>query len=176
MEQFGTSRNVVIVGFMGTGKSTVSRLLAEKLGWDSKDTDEEIELAAGKSIKRIFAEDGEQAFRDLESRVLTEVLSRPNQVVATGGGAALREENRRTMLKGGWVVALTADRRTLVSRVTSAAAAGTRPLLEGDAEERVGALLEARRHAYDFAQATVDTSERTPLELADLLAGWMPGR
>ncbi|MFC5403164.1 shikimate kinase [Cohnella soli] len=176
MKKFGTSRNVIIVGFMGTGKSTVSRLLAEKLGWESKDTDEEIEKAAGKSIKAIFAEDGEQAFRDLESNVLQVMLRRSNQVVATGGGAVLREKNRETMLKGGWVVALTADRETLLARVTSAAAAGTRPLLEGDAGERIDALLEARRHAYDFAQETVDTSARTPQELADFLFDRMPMR
>lgn len=165
----GSSRNIIIVGFMGTGKSTVSRILSERLGWESVDTDEEIERMAGKPIRTIFSEDGESAFRDWESKVLEQVLGKGKQAVATGGGAVLRESNRRIMLESGWVVALTADKDTLIRRVTSAAAAGTRPLLEGDAEERVASLLESRRHAYDFAHETVDTSERSPSEVADLL-------
>lgn len=173
MDGRGTCRNVVIVGFMGTGKSTVSRLLSERLGWERIDTDEEIENRAGKPIPRIFAEDGEEAFRDWESRVVEEVLAGSRQVIATGGGAVLRERNRRTMLAGGWVVALTADKASLVRRVTSAAAAGTRPLLAGDAEARVEALLQARKRAYDFAQATIDTSRLTPADVAQLLANWM---
>ncbi len=168
-----SSRNIIIVGFMGTGKSTVSRLLSERLGWESKDTDEEIERLAGQSIKQLFSEDGEESFRDLESRVLKEVLSRGRQVVATGGGAVLRESNRRTMLSGGWVIALTADKESLIRRVTSAAAAGMRPLLAGDAEERVGTLLETRRHAYDFAHVIVDTTLRSPSEVTDLLLRWV---
>lgn len=159
---------------MGTGKSTVSRILSERLGWVSKDTDEEIERLAGRSINQMFAEEGEQAFRDWESRVLEDVLSQGKQVVATGGGAVLRESNRRAMLSGGWVVSLTADKASLIRRVTSAAAAGTRPLLSGDAEERVSALLESRRNAYDFAHVTVDTSKRSPSEVADLLLRWLP--
>jgi len=168
-----SNRSLVIVGFMGTGKTTVSRLLAERLGWEVKDTDAEIEKAAGKPIPRIFEEDGETAFRDWESRVLKEALSADRRIVSTGGGAVLREENRREMLERGWVVALTADRDTLVRRV-SGAAEGTRPLLAGDAEERVAKLLESRRHAYDFAHAKIDTSERTPEEVAEAVVREMP--
>lgn len=170
-----TGRNIIIVGFMGTGKSTVSRLLSESLGWQSKDTDVEIEQLTGRSIKQIFTEDGEESFRDIESRVLADVLSKGNQVVATGGGAVLREENRRAMLRGGWVVALTAHKSSLISRVTSAAAEGTRPLLAGDAEERVSSLLHTRRNAYDFAHVSVDTTLRSPSEVVELLIQWLPG-
>ncbi|RKP55631.1 shikimate kinase [Cohnella endophytica] len=159
---------------MGTGKSTVSRILSERLGWESIDTDEEIERLAGKPIRQIFAEDGEPAFRDWETKVLERVLEKDKQVVATGGGAVLRERNRSILLSGGWVVALTADKESLIRRVTSAAAAGTRPLLEGDAEERVTSLLESRRHAYDFAHASVDTSDRSPSEVADSLMVGLP--
>ncbi|WP_287021826.1 shikimate kinase [Cohnella sp.] len=168
-------RNVILVGFMGTGKSTVSRLLAGRLGWERIDTDDEVVRQAGKTIPDIFAEEGEAAFRDWESRVLQEVLARSRHIVATGGGAVLREENRRLMLAGGWVVALTADRETLLRRVTEADPAGTgaRPLLKGDAAERIDRLLRTRRHAYDFAHATVDTSGRTPAEVAELLLRWM---
>ncbi|MFD0671869.1 shikimate kinase [Cohnella sp. GCM10027633] len=173
MDGRDTSRNIVIVGFMGTGKSTVSRLLSEQLGWDRIDTDEEIERRAGKPIPQLFSEEGEEAFRDWESRVLEDVLGGSRRVVATGGGAVLRERNRRAMLRGGWVVSLTADRDSLVRRVTSAAAAGTRPLLAGDAEAKVAALLEARKHAYDFAHATIDTSRLAPADIAKLMLGWM---
>jgi shikimate kinase len=166
-------RNVILVGFMGTGKSTVSRLLAESLGWPSVDIDEEIVRRAGKSIPQIFADDGEMAFRDSESAALQSVLAGSRQVVATGGGAVLRDANRRAMLAGGWVVALTADKATLVQRVTGGAAAGTRPLLAGDAEAKVTELLAARRHAYDFAHAAVDTSKRQPADIAALLKRWL---
>jgi len=169
----GSNRNIILVGFMGTGKSTVSRLLAERLGWEALDTDEEIEKAAGKSIPDIFAEDGETVFRDWESRVLKAVLGGERRIVATGGGAVLREDNRREMLERGWVVALTADRETLVRRV-SGAGEGPRPLLAGDAEERVAKLLETRRHAYDFARAMVDTSKRSPAEVAEAVLQGLP--
>lgn len=167
------NRNVIIVGFMGTGKSTVSRLLADRLGWSRIDTDEEIVRRAGKSIPDIFASDGESAFRDLESRVLADLLEGGGQIVATGGGAVLREGNRRCMRAGGWVVALAADRQTLVRRVAAGGEAAGRPLLAGDAEARIDALLAARRHAYDFAHATIDTSRLTPEQVAELLLRWM---
>lgn len=173
MDGQGKCRNIVIVGFMGTGKSTVSRILSERLGWERIDTDEEIERRAGKSIPQIFAEDGEASFRDWESRVLTDVLSGSGKVVATGGGAVLRESNRQVMLAGGWVVALTADKDSLIKRVMSSAASGTRPLLAGDAEARVTALLESRRRAYDFAQATIDTSRLSPADVANMMLNWM---
>jgi shikimate kinase len=166
----GLPRNIVLVGFMGTGKSTVARLLAARTGFRAVDTDEEIVRRAGKPIADIFAADGEPFFRELESRVLAEVLAGADQVIATGGGAVLREENRRRMLAGGWVVALTAARDALVARL--AGEAGVRPLLAGGAAAKIDALLAARRHAYDFAHCAVDTSRRTPEEVAGLLARW----
>lgn len=173
MQERSSNRNIVIVGFMGTGKSTVSQLVAKRLGWARVDTDEEIVKRAGKSIPDIFATDGEQAFRDMEARVLRELLEGSGRVIATGGGAVLREENRRCMLAGGWVVALTADKPSLLKRVTEGGDAAGRPLLAGGAEARIDALLAARRHAYDFAHATVDTSRLSPEEVADLLLRWM---
>jgi shikimate kinase len=162
-------RNIVIVGFMGTGKTTVSRLVAERLGWVRVDTDDEIVRRAGKPIPHIFAEDGETAFRDLESRVLADALAGSGRVIATGGGAVLREENRRLMLEGGLVVALTADRESLLARVAGGGDAVGRPLLAGDAAERIDTLLRTRRHAYDFAQLAIDTSRLAPEAVAELL-------
>lgn len=155
---------------MGTGKSTVARLLAARLGYRAVDSDDEIVRRAGKPIADIFAAEGEPFFRELESRVLAEMLAGAGQVIATGGGAVLREENRRRMLAGGWVVALTATRDALLSRL--AREADVRPLLAGDPAARIDALLEVRRHAYDFAHCTIDTTRRTPEEVAGLLARW----
>jgi shikimate kinase len=166
-------RNVILVGFMGTGKTTVSRILSEQLGWKRVDTDEEIERRTGRTIPDIFREEGEAAFRDKETDALRDVLAGERQVIATGGGAVLREENRRLMRAGGWVVALTADKDSLLRRVAGAGTADARPLLAGDAASRLQALLEARRQAYDFAHATVDTSKRPPEEVAQLLLGWL---
>ncbi len=168
----GFSRNIILVGFMGTGKSTVSRLLSERLSWESLDTDEEIVRMAGKPIPQIFAEDGEPAFRDWESEAVREALNGERRIVATGGGAVLREMNRQRMREGGWVVALTADKACLIRRVT--AAAGSRPLLAGDAEARVTQLLETRRHAYDFAHAKVDTTDLSPEGVAEALLQGLP--
>ncbi|MFB9279916.1 shikimate kinase [Cohnella cellulosilytica] len=165
-------RNIILVGFMGTGKSTVSRLLAERLSWGSLDTDEEIVRMAGKTIPQIFSEDGEAAFRDWESEAVREALDGERKIVATGGGAVLREINRKRMLERGWVVALTADKASLIRRVN--AAAGSRPLLEGDAEARVTQLLATRRQAYDFAHAKVDTSAKSPEEVAEALLQGLP--
>jgi len=166
-------RNIVLVGFMGTGKTSVSRLLADRLGYRAVDTDEEIERRAGKTIAEIFAAEGEGRFRDMETQVLRDTLAVEGQVVATGGGAVLREENRRLMLAAGWVVALMADPETLAARLARPAEAGVRPLLAGDVMERVRSLIEARKHAYDFAHCMIDTSRRTPEEIAGLLMRWM---
>ncbi|MCC3372948.1 shikimate kinase [Cohnella sp. REN36] len=162
-------RNVVLVGFMGTGKSTVSRLLAERLGWSRIDTDDEIVRRAERTIPEIFAGEGEAAFRELESAVIRDVLAGERRIVATGGGAVLRDDNRAAMLAGGLVVALTADRETLIARVVAGGEAAGRPLLAGDAEARIDALLATRRHAYDFAHVAIDTCGRTPEEIAELV-------
>lgn len=152
----GNPLTIVLVGFMGTGKSSVSRLLAEQLALRCIDLDSEIERQEGRAIRDIFAESGEAAFRDAESRVLAEVLALPEgKVLATGGGAVLREQNRKQMLQHGWVIALTAEADAIVSRVRSDSA---RPLLQGDVESRVTALLAERRDAYSFAHDIVDTT------------------
>jgi shikimate kinase len=169
----GKRGNLIVVGFMGTGKSTVCRLLASKLGFAAIDTDDEIERLSGRSIPELFASEGEAAFRDWESRVIREVLTGDRQVVATGGGAVLREENRRAMLAGGWVIALTAERDTLIGRVAQGGESANRPLLAGDADARVDELLARRRNAYDFAHVSVDTTHRSPSQVSDLLLGWL---
>ncbi|MEV5024934.1 shikimate kinase [Paenibacillus sp. LPE1-1-1.1] len=162
---------LVLIGFMGTGKSTVSKLLAEKLGWKRVDGDEEIERLENKRISDIFATDGEAGFREIETKVLDLILASGDScVVATGGGAVLREVNRELMLSKGYVVALKANPEQIIARVKSDNA---RPLLQGDAEERVNLLLEQRKHAYDFAHLTIDTTNMSAEEVvATILAQW----
>jgi shikimate kinase len=154
----------VLVGFMGTGKSTVGQALAECLGWRFVDTDQVIVEREGRTIPELFETMGETYFREQESRVLEDVLDGDHQVVSTGGGSVLREANRETMRAGGFVVALTAPPSVLLERLRADA---NRPLLAGDKEERVLRLLEERKDAYDFAHFTVDTSESNVRETVD---------
>ncbi|MFC4778406.1 shikimate kinase [Paenibacillus sp. GCM10023252] len=147
---------IVLVGFMGTGKSTVSRLLADQLGWQRVDVDEEIEQLQGESVRELFASKGEAEFRRIESAALAGILAAPEQaVIATGGGAVLREDNRERMLQSGFVVALTCDSEQIMTRVQ---ADQSRPLLQGDPKGNVIRLLQERKDAYQFAHYTVDTT------------------
>lgn len=165
-------KKLVLIGFMGTGKSTVSKLLAEKLGWKRVDGDEEIERLENRLISDIFAADGEAGFRVIETNVLETILaSEESSVIATGGGAVLSEINRELMLSKGFVVALKASPEQIIARVKTDTA---RPLLQGDAEERVNLLLEQRKHAYDFAHLTIDTTNMSAEEVvAAILAQHM---
>jgi shikimate kinase len=157
-------RNVVLVGFMGTGKTTVGRLLAERLGWTFVDSDYQVEEKAGMSIPELFAAKGEPYFRELETEALRTLLSGKHFIVSTGGGAVLKEENRQLMLEGGFTVALRANEETIVARVRGDS---NRPLLQGNVEERVHTLMETRRNAYDFALLQIDTDRITVSEIVD---------
>lgn len=165
-------KKLVLIGFMGTGKSTVSRLLAGKLGWKRVDGDEEIERLEEKTISDIFAADGEAGFRVIETRVLETILtSGEYAVVATGGGAVLSEVNRKLMLNNGFVVALKASPEQIIARVKTDT---ERPLLQDDAAERVNLLLAQRKHAYDFAHLTVDTTNMSAEEVVEtILEQWL---
>ena len=165
-------RNVVLIGPMGTGKSTVGRALAEKLGWTFIDTDAVIEEKAGAAIPEIFAQQGEPAFRRMESETIVEALQGEQRIVSTGGGAVLVEQNRDAMRAGGFVVALRATEETIIRRVGND---GNRPLLQGNAAERVRRLLEERKHAYDFADAAVDTTDKPVEDIVDWIASRLPG-
>ena len=111
--------NLTLIGYRGTGKTTVARLVALEMGWEWVDMDVEIELRAGKSIAAIFADDGEPAFRDLESRVLLDLSQRDRLVIASGGGVVLREENRKALKQSGMVVWLKALPGTILDRVAA---------------------------------------------------------
>jgi shikimate kinase len=146
--------NIVLVGFMGTGKSTVGRFLAEKLGWELIDTDFYIEKQEEMSITELFSKHGEPYFREIETRAILGIMDKSNQIVATGGGAVLAEANRKCLKANGFVVALTASLETIIQRVGGDR---NRPLLQGKANEIVPKLLQRRKHAYDFADFTIST-------------------
>ena len=160
--------NLFLIGYRGTGKTTVARLLGLKLGWPWVDADVEIELRAGKSIAAIFADDGEAAFRDLESEVLAELAGRSQTVVACGGGVVLRPENRQ-QLRRGQVVWLQARPETILARlVLDATTASRRPSLTGASPAaEVAELLARRTPLYEeCADLAIDTEARASEEVA----------
>ncbi|MEK8129870.1 shikimate kinase [Paenibacillus filicis] len=159
-----TKRNVVLIGMMGTGKSTVGQELARRLGFAFVDSDAEVEQRQGMTIKDMFAQLGEPAFREAETDTIRTIMGKPGQVVATGGGAVLAEAGRAAMQEGGFVVALRAGVETIIRRVREDQ---NRPLLQGDVEERVRTIMESRKHAYDFAELKVDTDGRSVEDIAD---------
>ncbi len=156
---------IFLVGISGAGKSTVARLVAGKLGWECVDTDDEVARSAGRPVAEIFIRDGEAAFRDLEAAALGEAAARSRAVVATGGGAALRAENRRSM-ESGCVVWLSTSPECAAARLATDPASEGRPLLQGGARQRLEALLGERRHFYSRADATVQVDGRAVEEVA----------
>lgn len=158
------NKNIILVGMMATGKSTVGALLAEELGYELVDLDHVIIRNEGRSIAELFAEGGEEYFRKIESAVLKEMLEGEGRIISTGGGAVLATGNAEIMLQKGLVVALTATEEEIIARVSGDE---NRPLLAGNAQERVRAILEQRRDAYRFAHCTVDTTELSVAEVSE---------
>ena len=160
-------RSVALIGLSGSGKSTVGRLLAERLGWPLRDTDALIAAAAGRSVAQIFAEDGEARFRDLESAALRTALDGGPCVIATGGGIVLRAENRALLRERAFVAFLDAPTEALAARLR--AHDEERPLLAGDDMfVRLEALRAARAALYtEVADARVATDGRAPEAICD---------
>jgi shikimate kinase len=165
--------NVFLIGYRGSGKSTVAAALAERLGWPWLDADAELERRAGKTIKQIFANGGEQVFRDLESAVVHDLARGDRQVIALGGGAVLREESRQALAGRGKLVWLKASPEALLERIEAdATTAARRPNLTshgGLAEIRQ--LLAERTPLYQAcADLTIDTEDKSPVEIAHQIA------
>ncbi len=160
--------NIVLTGFMGTGKTTVGRLLADLLGYHFVDTDDLIERRHG-PIAEIVREHGEERFRRLERELATELAAGEGQVISTGGRFMLDPTNAGRLAPGSRVFCLVASPEVIVARVL-ADGAPARPLLAGaDPAARIGELLAERRHGYaQFEQ--IDTDGRTPAEVADEIA------
>lgn len=153
-------KNLVLIGFMGTGKSTVGRRVARRLGRPFIDVDQRIIEREGRSISDIFRERGEAYFRDVEAIVIAEAAAEHGAIIATGGGATLRAQNVERLQAGGLLVCLHADAASIAKRVGRRA---DRPLLagEGDLRSRIDALLVQRAPAYACANVTIETAGRS---------------
>lgn len=164
-------RGVYLIGFSGTGKSTVARLVGAQLGWPAYDLDRMIVERSGATIPEIFEREGEAGFRARESEALREVAGAERFVVATGGGAPLSDENRRLMAETGWVVTLEGRPETLHTRLQlqrqQADPDAPRPLLDvANPLENLRALKQRRQPIYALADWTVHTDRLSPEQVA----------
>lgn len=169
------SRPIALIGFMGVGKSAVGRRLASQLGYEFVDTDHMVEAVAGKRVADIFAEDGEDVFRRLETEALTRALAEHRRVVATGGGAPARPRNAELLARHAAIVLLEASPSVILRRVRPLE---KRPLLVGyrDPLERIKSLLRERRPYYAHYHFRVDTSKGTPGLTARRILEWYRGQ
>lgn len=170
------ANHLFLVGYRGSGKSSVARRLGELLRVASIDSDEVVERDAGKSVRAIFADDGEPRFRDFESAAIQRLAERPDAtVISLGGGAILREQNRRMLTRCGAVVWLKASVAEIAKRVASdATTAERRPALTQLAErDEIAKLLEIREPLYrEVAHFTVETDGRSVDDIALEIANW----
>ncbi|MBN1561335.1 shikimate kinase [candidate division KSB1 bacterium] len=161
-------KNIYFIGFMASGKSSVGKSFAQFLGWPFYDTDELVERKAGKSISHIFAQEGEAAFRELESAVIIELSELKNSVVALGGGAVMRDENWRYLKRSGVTINLSAPVEILAERIGRNSA---RPLMAQLSREervrRIEEMLNERQRYYDRADFHFESSDRPVPEFID---------
>jgi shikimate kinase len=177
MAALSQARNIILVGFMASGKSHVGRVLSQRTGWPMVDADDEIVRRAGKSIAQIFADEGEAAFRALERAVTGDLCGGEGRIIAAGGGAFVDQSNRYTMLNGGRVFCLRARPETIHRRIVgSDPNAAARPMLAGgDPLERIKSLLEQRAAAYSQAHHSIQTDGLTVQEVAQEVLALCPG-
>ena len=149
--------SLVLAGFMGTGKTSVGKIIAEKLGREFVDMDAVIETREGMSISKVFETRGEAYFRELESELCKELGARENLVIATGGGALVSVQNRAAFANA-VIVCLDASSDEIIARIGKAK---DRPMIAGDARKRIVELLETRRAAYAQIEKHVDTTGKS---------------
>jgi len=160
-------RNLALIGFMGTGKSTAGQMAARFLGFEFLDTDQLIEERAGRTIPEIFEQAGETVFRELESQVIELVGQESGKVISTGGGVGANSDHVASLKKHSLVVCLWANPETIYRRVS---AQGNRPLLEcEDPKGRIHQLLEERSPFYRQADVLLSTELRPLRDVASLL-------
>ena len=158
-------KNIALVGFMGTGKTTVAQILAEKLNLDYVDLDAVIEVREQMEIANIFSQKGEEYFRKVEKKVVTDISGQTNKVIACGGGVVLDEENMQNLKASGIVICLEASPEVILARTKDYP---HRPLLNvKDKEGRIRELLEKRAVFYARADCSIDTSHCTQAEVVE---------
>ena len=153
--------NIVLIGFRGTGKSTVGRLLAKRLERDFIDSDKHIESSTGKTIKSIFEDDGEEGFRKIEADVIAELSKEDNKVISAGGGAVLKDDNVRNLKDNGFLVLLEATPEIIHSRIAQdKKTTQQRPsLTDKKPLDEIKHLIEQRKPVYkNAADHTINTS------------------
>jgi len=163
---------ITLIGYRGSGKSTVAQALATQLGWEAIDADTVIEQEAGSTIRKIFAAEGEPGFRRRERDVLSRLLQRERLVLAAGGGAVLNGETRREMKAAGPVVWLQASVAMLAKRIAADPTTGERrPNLAGGGTEEITRLLIEREPLYrDCASHTVYTDNLSVADIVERIA------
>ena len=168
------SCKIVLIGFMGAGKSTVSEYLSRKYNMDTVEMDQIIAEREKMSISDIFSVHGEEYFRDLETNLLIEMQAKTNTVISCGGGVPMRERNVKEMKKNGCVVLLTAAPETILERVKDS---HDRPLLEGNKTvSYISELMEKRREKYEAAaDLIIETDEKSTQEICEELVQKMAG-
>jgi len=158
-------KNIILIGFMGTGKTTIATAVANRLKMRYVSTDNLIEKKENRTINEIFQKSGEDYFRDVESAVIRDVSCMEGLVVDTGGGAVIREENMSYMKSGGIVICLTADEKTIMERTKKYK---HRPLLNvEDPKRKISDLLAKRAPFYAKADHTIDTGKLTAKQVVD---------
>ena len=159
--------NVILTGFMGTGKTSLGKLLATRLGRPFVDIDKKIEDEARLSIPKIFERFGEAHFRELEKAAVKDLSERRGLVIATGGGTIKDEENLRLLKSSGVMICLTTEPEEIFNRTLRR---GERPVLDGGGSERletIKKLLAERKPFYDRADYQVDTTDWSPIQIID---------
>lgn len=165
--------NVILTGFMGTGKTSLGKLLATKLGRPFVDIDKKIEDETQLSIPQIFEQFGEAHFRELEKAAVKELSERRGLVIATGGGTVKDEENIRLLKNSGIIICLTTEPEEILNRT---ARRGERPLLDGGGNERletIKKLLAERKKFYDRADYQIDTTNWSPIQIVDNICKYL---
>jgi len=166
-------KNIVLTGFMGTGKTAVGRELSRMLGMRLVELDEEIEKAEGMAIRDIFSRYGEGYFRDRETEMVKRFSREEGVVISTGGGVVLREENMAALRENGIIVCLWAEPETILARTGGS---DERPLLNVDnPEKKIRELLDYRRPFYEKADIMIITDNKTPFEIAQEIAKYYRG-
>ena len=168
---------VYLIGYRATGKSTVARVMAEQLGWEWVDADQQIQQLAGNSIADIFREQGETVFRDLETQVVMDLSRKQHAVVSLGGGAVVREQNRKQVQTTGFAIWLRASLETIMARLAAdPVTRSQRPNLTSvGGHDEVRQLLEARNPIYDeCSHAVIDTDGKTIAEVVHDALGCLP--